>query len=229
MRTGAGRCGQVRLGRTGFSGKVQLDNPVPLPPDWFSSMLGPLYYQVKSWSSRDDANKYLFALSFAESSFFPVPPDVLLAPMCAVRRHDAVYLASMTTLFSVLGGVAGYAIGYFAFEALLPHLQDTDFYRHYEQVKLWFDHWGSAVVFIAGFSPIPYKVFTIGAGALEQNLAIFVGASLLGRGLRFFLVALLLQWAGPRLLPVIERRIDLYGWLALAVFAALLTLSVLYH
>ena len=192
-------------------------------------MFGPLYYRVKSWSSRDDANKYLFALSFAESSFFPVPPDVLLAPMCAVRTHRAVYLASMTTLFSVLGGVAGYAIGYFAFEALSPYLQGIGFHQHYEQVKTWFAQWGGVVVVIAGFSPIPYKVFTIGAGVLEQNLAVFVGASLIGRGLRFFLVALLLKWAGPKLLPVIERRIDLYGWLGLIVIVVILALSILYR
>ena len=180
-------------------------------------MLEPLYYRVKSWSLRGDADKYLFALSFAESSFFPIPPDVLLVPMCAINPHRAIYLASMTTLFSVLGGVAGYAIGYFAFETLSPWLQDTDFNRHYEQAMTWFDRWGGAVVLVAGFSPIPYKVFTVGAGALGQNLAVFIGASLIGRGLRFFLVAFLVKWVGPKLLPVIERYLDLCGWLIIAI------------
>ncbi len=221
--------GRRRQTAPDFQARYNQQTPVSLTAPLVSHMLGPLYYRVKSWSSHDDANKYLFALSFAESSFFPVPPDVLLAPMCAVRTRSAVYLASMTTLFSVLGGVAGYAIGYFAFETLSPYLQATDFYQHYERVRVWFTQWGSAVVVIAGFSPIPYKVFTIGAGALGQNLAVFVGASLIGRGLRFFLVALLLQWAGPRLLPVIERRINLYGWLALAAVVIILALPVLYY
>ncbi len=176
---------------------------------------------MKSWSSRAAADKYLFALSFAESSFFPVPPDVLLAPMCAVRPQRAMYLAAMTTLFSVGGGVAGYALGYFAFDLITPWLEGGAFWERYETAAAWFDEWGAAVVFIAGFSPIPYKVFTLGAGALGQNLAVFVVASLAGRGARFFLVALLLKWAGPRVLPVIERRIEVYGWLALAALVLL--------
>lgn len=178
------------------------------------------YHTVKSWSSRPAADKYLFALSFAESSFFPVPPDVLLAPMCATRPHRALYLAAMTTFYSVAGGVVGYAIGYFAFELITPWLEGGAFWVHYQRAVVWFNEWGAAVVFIAGFSPIPYKVFTIGAGVLEQNLAVFVVASLAGRGARFFLVALLLRWAGPKVLPLIDRRVDFYGWLTLAVLTA---------
>lgn len=183
-----------------------------------------LYHKVKGWSSRPAADKYLFALSFAESSFFPVPPDVLLAPMCATRPHRATYLAAMTTLFSVAGGVAGYAIGYFAFDLIVPWLESGAFLEYYERARVWFDRWGAGVVFIAGFSPIPYKVFTVTAGVLEQNLAVFVAASLVGRGARFFLVALLLKWTGPRILPVIERRVHLYGWLTVAAFAAVVLL-----
>ncbi len=189
-------------------------------------MLESLYHKVKSWSSRSDADKYLFALSFAESSFFPVPPDVLLAPMCAVRPHRAMYLAAMTTLFSVAGGVAGYALGYFAFDLITPWLEGGTFWQHYEQAVVWFDRWGAAVVFIAGFSPIPYKVFTVSAGVLEQNLAVFTIASLAGRGARFFLVALLLRWMGPKVLPVIERRVSLYGW---ATLAALVLIGLSYY
>lgn len=183
-----------------------------------------LYHKVKDWSSRPAADKYLFALSFAESSFFPVPPDVLLAPMCATRPHRAMYLAAMTTLFSVAGGVAGYAIGYFAFDLIAPWLESGAFWEYYERARDWFDRWGAGVVFIAGFSPIPYKVFTVTAGVLEQNLVVFVAASLVGRGARFFLVALLLKWTGPKILPVIERRIQLYGWLTVAAFAAVVLL-----
>ena len=180
-----------------------------------------LYNRVKSWSSCAAADKYLFGLSFAESSFFPVPPDVLLAPMCAVRPKRALYLAAMTTLFSVAGGIAGYALGYFAFELIAPWLEGGAFAKHHEQATAWFEKWGAAVVFIAGFSPIPYKVFTISAGVLEQNLAVFIAASLMGRGARFFLVALILKWVGPKVLPVLDKRIALYGWIALAAIVAL--------
>ena len=143
--------------------------------------------------------------------------------MCAVRPDRAMYLATMTSLFSVAGGVAGYAIGYFAFDLISPWVYDSGFQEHYEQARNWFDEWGAVVVFIAGFSPIPYKVFTISAGALEQNLIIFIFASLVGRGARFFLVALLLKWAGPKVLPFIERRINVYGWVTLgAIVVAIL-------
>ena len=183
-----------------------------------------LYHKVKNWSLRPDADKYLFALSFAESSFFPVPPDVLLAPMCATRPHRAMYLAAMTTLFSVAGGVAGYAIGYFTFDLIKPWLEGGAFREGYEQARAWFDQWGAGVVVIAGFSPIPYKIFTITAGVLEQNFTVFVAASLVGRGARFFLVALLLRWAGPKILPAVERRVHLYGWLTVAAFSAAILL-----
>ncbi len=183
-----------------------------------------LYHKVKNWSLRPDADKYLFALSFAESSFFPVPPDVLLAPMCATRPHRAMYLAAMTTLFSVAGGVAGYAIGYFAFDLISSWLEGGAFREGYEQARAWFDQWGAGVVVIAGFSPIPYKIFTIAAGVLEQNFMVFVVASLVGRGARFFLVALLLRWAGPKILPAVERRVHLYGWLTVAAFSAAILL-----
>ena len=120
----------------------------------------------------------------------------------------------------------GYAIGYFAFDLIVPWLEGGAFWEHYETATVWFDKWGAAVVFIAGFSPIPYKVFTISAGVLDQNLLVFVVASLTGRGARFFLVALLLRWAGPKVLPMIEARINLYGWSTLAMLTAL---ALLYY
>ncbi len=133
----------------------------------------------------------------------------------------------MTTLFSVIGGIAGYALGYFAFDLITPWLESGAFWEHYEAAAVWFDKWGVAVVFISGFSPIPYKIFTVSAGVLEQNLAGFIIASLAGRGARFFLVAWLIKWAGPKVLPVLKRRINTYGWTALAVLVALVLLYYL--
>ena len=149
-------------------------------------MFKALYDKALQWAKHRHASKYLFALSFAESSFFPVPPDVMLAPMALAQPSKALRFALLTTIASVLGGVFGYLIGYFAFDTIAPWLQETRYWDKYLLARDWFDEWGFWAIFIAGFSPIPYKVFTIAAGALSMMFLPFVAASLVGRGLRFF-------------------------------------------
>ena len=124
----------------------------------------PLYERVLDWSRHRHAERYLAALSFAESSFFPIPVDVMLAPMCLADRNKAFRYALVAMVFSVLGGAAGYAIGYLAFEAIEPWLKESHYWGAYQTSRSWFDSYGFWAVFIAGFSPIPYKVFTIAAG-----------------------------------------------------------------
>ena len=158
------------------------------------------------------APKYLFGLSFAESSFFPVPPDVMLAPMAIAQPSKAIRFALLTTIASVLGGILGYAIGYFAFDAISGWLQGTHYWDKYLLSKQWFEEWGVWAVFIAGFSPIPYKVFTISAGALSMAFLPFTLASIVGRGSRFFLVAILLSWGGARLESLLRVYMDRIGW-----------------
>jgi len=156
-------------------------------------------------------------LSFAESSFFPVPPDVMLAPMALAQPDKAFRFALLTTIASVLGGVFGYAIGYFLFDRLEPWLQTTQYWESYLIAQSWFKDWGFWAVFVAGFSPIPYKVFTIAAGAMNMVFLPFVLASAIGRGGRFFLVAMLLAAGGAKLESKLHEYMDRLGWATVAL------------
>jgi membrane protein YqaA with SNARE-associated domain len=182
-------------------------------------IFAPLYARVLTWARHRHAPRYLAALSFAESSFFPVPPDVMLIPMALAQPARAWRLAWLTTWTSVLGGLAGYALGYLGFAAIEPWLQASHYWGAYQQAAAWFAAWGVWAVLIAGFSPIPYKVFTIAAGALHMAALPFVLASLLGRGARFFLVAALLRWGGERLQQQLHLWIDRIGWATVAAVA----------
>jgi membrane protein YqaA with SNARE-associated domain len=182
-------------------------------------LFSPLYARAMQWARHRHAPVYLGTMSFAESSFFPVPPDVMLAPMCLARPERAWRLALLTTLTSVAGGLAGYAIGYFAFEALAPWLQTTKYWTGYQTAVQWFGDYGFWAVFIAGFSPIPYKVFTIAAGALSMALLPFTLASLVGRGARFYLVAGLMKWGGERMEAALHRYVDRLGWALVTLIA----------
>lgn len=180
-------------------------------------LFSPLYRRAMTWSRHPHAPWYLGGLSFAESSFFPVPPDVMLAPMALANPSRWWWLALITTLTSVAGGVAGYLIGYFAMDAILPWLQESRYWPAYQTAVDWFGQWGFWAVFVAGFSPIPYKVFTIAAGALSMALFPFVLASIIGRGLRFFLVAGLMAWGGAKMEEALHRYIDRLGWATVAL------------
>jgi membrane protein YqaA with SNARE-associated domain len=187
-------------------------------------MFKKLYDKALSWSKHRHAGKYLAVLSFAESSFFPIPPDVMLAPMALARPEKAWRLALLTTVASVLGGMLGYGIGYFMFDSIAPWLQESRYWEKYLMAENWFQEWGVWAVFIAGFSPIPYKVFTIAAGALQMVFLPFVLASTVGRGARFFLVAMLIAAGGERLESKLREYMDRLGWavVALVVIGALI-------
>jgi membrane protein YqaA with SNARE-associated domain len=160
------------------------------------TLFRPWYDRVLLWSRHRHAERYLGAMSFAESSFFPIPVDVMLAPMCLANREKWLRFAFIATAFSVLGGLGGYAIGWGMFEAIEPWLRQSHYWNAYETARQWFDDYGVWVVFVAGFSPIPYKVFTIAAGVAALNLPGFFIGSLIGRAARFFLVAGLVRLGG---------------------------------
>ena len=181
----------------------------------------PLYERVLSWSRHPHAARYLAGLSFAESSFFPIPPDVMLAPMCLADRRRAWYLAGLTTIASLFGGIAGYAIGYFLFDSIEPWLRTSHYWDAYLQGRDWFAKYGVWAVLVAGFSPIPYKIFTISAGVAVLNLPAFILASFVGRGARFFLVAALVVLGGPTMEDNLQRNIERIGWSVVAVVAVL--------
>ena len=182
-------------------------------------LFSPLYARAMRWSRHRHAPWYLGAVSFTESSFFPIPPDVMLAPMSLANPARAWRFAWITTLASVAGGLFGYAIGYFAFDAIEPWLRTSQYWDSYQAAVTWFERWGFWAVFIAGFSPIPYKVFTIAAGALSMALLPFTLASLIGRGGRFFLVAGLMKWGGARMEALLYRYVDRLGWATVGLVA----------
>lgn len=179
-----------------------------------------LYEAVMRWSQHRHAPAYLGALSFAESSFFPVPPDVMLAPMVLARPDRAARLAGLTTVASVLGGLAGFAIGVWAIDAVMPVLERFGYADEFDRASEWFLKWGFWAVLAAGFSPIPYKIFTISAGALAMNLPLFGLASLVGRGSRFYLVAMLVAWGGPPMEARLKRYVDVIGWALVVLLVA---------
>ena len=168
---------------------------------------------------------YLFVLSFAESSFFPIPPDVMLAPMSLAKPECAWRYAFLTTIASVLGGLFGYWIGSIAFDWVHPYIVQFGYENTYQQIEHGFNQWNFWILFLAGFTPIPYKLFTIAAGALHVALLPFILGSLVGRGGRFFLVAFLMRWGGVHIDKLLRHYIDRFSWfvllLAVAVFASL--------
>ncbi|WP_417769324.1 YqaA family protein [Stappia sp.] len=173
-------------------------------------MLRRLYDWTMSLASGPRAPVALGAVSFAESSFFPIPPDILLIPMVIARRARAFSYALLCTVTSVLGGALGYAIGALLFVQLArPILGFYGYLDKFEAFSANFNEYGAWIVFIAGITPFPYKVITIASGATDLNLLVFMVASVLARGLRFFAVAGLLYLFGPPIRHFIEQRLGL--------------------
>lgn len=182
-------------------------------------MFTTLYDNVITWSRHRHAPKYLAGMSFAESSFFPIPPDVMLIPMVLSKPAKGWYLATITTIASLLGGIFGYLLGMFAFEIIEPMLQSLHYMDKIDKTVKWFNEWGFWIIFIAGFSPIPYKLFTITAGMLSMALIPFIIASFIGRGARFFLVASLIIWGGEKMEQQIRTHVERIGWFMVALIA----------
>jgi len=174
-----------------------------------------LYEWVMRLAASRHAPASLAAVSFAESSFFPIPPDVMLAPMVLARRDKAFVYAGICTIASVLGGLAGYAIGVFLEPVGQFILNLFGHPEGREEFQRWFDDWGLWVILIKGATPIPYKLVTITAGFARFDLFTFVWASILTRGFRFFAVAAILKYFGPAMLEEFERRLNLYSVLLL--------------
>lgn len=178
-----------------------------------------LYQRLMQWARGRHAVAILATISFFESIIFPIPPDVMLAPMAMAKPERALFYAGVTTVCSVLGGTIGYAIGYWAFPIWVePLLQQLGYMHTYELVHAWFVQWGFWVVFIAGFSPIPYKIFTVTAGLTGIAFLPFICASLISRGLRFTLVSTLMAKGGPKLEQLIHNLLVRFGWAMVGVF-----------
>ena len=190
-----------------------------------SNLLDSAYKKTIQLSKHRHAEKYLGIISFAESSFFPIPPDVILLPMCLANPLRAYWYAFITTLTSVLGGLFGYLIGKFAFDLIEPHLINSHYYESYSHAVTWFNEWGFWAIFVAGFSPIPYKIFTIAAGSLNMLLMPFVLGSIIGRGGRFFLEAALTKTFNKNIDLLIQNLIQRVGYLIIFIFILIILIA----
>lgn len=202
------------------------DSEPPRPPTYKRLLLWPrnlirrLYRWTMKWGDSPQAEQALFTITTTESSFFPIPPDPLLIAMVTANTQKWARLALLTTVASVLGAVIGYLIGMFLFESAGRAI--VDFYSLEEEfaaVRERYDANAFLAILAAGFTPIPFKVFTLAAGLFQINLLTLIVASVLGRGGRFFLVAYLSKQLGARYKDKIERYID---WLGLAFLALLI-------
>lgn len=173
-------------------------------------MLRRLYQWTMDLAASPRAATALFLVALAESSFFPIPPDLLLIPMVLATPTRGLRLAAICTIGSAIGGAIGYLIGmqfmHIIGEPIIQFYGVADRYEHMAELFRQYDVW---IVAIAGFSPIPYKLFTISAGAFGSNFVIFFLVSVLARGARFFLVAALLKWGGERLRLMVEKHLEL--------------------
>jgi membrane protein YqaA with SNARE-associated domain len=185
-------------------------------------LFGPIYDRMLRWAGHRHAERYLAGLSAAESVIFPIPPDVMLAPMTLAVPQRWFRYALVCTVASVLGGLLGYLLGHYALEAVLPWLERAGKLDTFHHIQELFVRYGFWIVFVAGFTPIPYKVFTIASGAASIGLLPFTLGSLVGRGGRFFLVAGLIRLGGARMEGLLRTYVEWLGWLVIVIAAAAL-------
>jgi len=177
------------------------------------SLLRRLYHWTLSWAEHPSAKYALFFIALIESSVFPIPPDILLIALALGKPQSGIKLAAITTAGSTVGAVVGYGIGMFLLASIgQPIIEFYGLTSQYAQAGEWFADYGVAIVLIAGFSPIPFKVITIAAGAFGLDFIVFILAAFASRGARFFLEGALLQWGGPKLRAFVEKHFE---WLTI--------------
>lgn len=184
--------------------------------DYFHALVKATYDYMINLASRPNAMYFLFAVAFIESSFFPIPPDVMLIPMVLATPAKAWRIATVTTIASVLGGAFGYAIGVFFFDLIArPILTFYGYMHQFDVFKDYYHEWGAWIVFGAGITPFPYKVVTIASGVVHLDFVVFMLASVVARGMRFYLVAWLLKKFGEPMKEYIEKNLGMLSILFL--------------
>jgi len=179
------------------------------------SWLRRCYHWTLSWADHPHAKIALFLIALIESSVFPIPPDILLIALALGRPDHSFRFAAVSTAGSTVGAALGYLVGMALFAAVaMPVINFYGIMPQFEMAQGWFEEYGVAIILIAGFSPIPFKVFTIAAGAFGLPFLLFMLASLVSRGARFYLEAALLHWGGPRLRELVEKHFE---WITIAV------------
>ncbi|MGE0178915.1 MAG: YqaA family protein [Sphingomonas sp.] len=179
-------------------------------------MFRSLYDWTLRLAGHRHALRYMAGVSFCESSFFPIPPDVMLVPMMLAQRERAYRIAFVCTVASVLGGILGYFIGFFLYDSIGRWL--INLYGAHDglaEMERWYAQWGAAVILVKGLTPIPFKIVTIASGFFQYNFLLFVILATVTRGARFYLIAWLLRRYGAPVQAFIERRMNLIGFLLL--------------
>jgi len=176
-----------------------------------------LYFRVMHLSGHTHAPRYLAGLGFIEAIFFPIPVDVLLMPMALSKPDNAWRFALTATVFSALGGIVGYLLGVFFADYILSLFDFLGWSETYQTVVSWFWRWGVWIIFLAGFTPLPYKVFTLTAGMFLMPFLPFVIASVVGRAMRYYGVTWLTCRFGKRVETVLIRYMDRIGWALLLI------------
>jgi len=180
-------------------------------------LFGPLYDRCLAWAGHRHAPAYMAGLSAAESVIFPIPPDVMLAPMTLAKPASWFRFALLCTVASVLGGLLGYLLGAYALDLVMPLIERAGKRETFDGIQAMFQRYGFWIVFVAGFTPIPYKIFTIASGATGIGLVPFVLGSLVGRGGRFFLVTGLIRLGGQRMATMLRTYVEALGWLVIVL------------
>ena len=192
-------------------------------------MFRALYDWTFRLASHRHAIRWMAVISFCESSFFPIPPDVMVVPMILARRDQAYRIAAVCTAASVAGAVLGYAIGYYLYDSVgrwLMHVYGMQ--NGIEDFRRWYAEWGAAIILIKGLTPIPFKLVTIASGFAAFSFPIFLATALITRGARFFGIAWLLKRYGAPMQTFIERHVTLVGWFLLALLVIGFALAALF-
>lgn len=183
------------------------------------ALFKPLYERALAWSRHPRAAAWLTFISFIEAIFFPVPPEVMLAPMTLAKPKSWARYAGLSLLGSTLGAFIGYAIGFFAIQFVEPYLISWGMGDSFDKARAALTEHGFWIMLVGGFTPIPFKLFTIAAGTVAMPLLPFVAAVLIGRGKRVFLVTGAIRLGGERAEQALHRYIEPVGWTALALLA----------
>lgn len=194
----------------------------PLRPGFFARATA----RLGGLARHRDAERYLGLLAFFESSFFPLPVETMLVPMVLARPLRWWRFAVLSTIASFVGGLWGYALGHYGAGAIEPVLAKLGYGPAFEGVLDMFERWGFFAVLVAGFSPLRFKLFTIGAGLLSVGIVPFAIVSIIGRGLRFVIVAWTVARLGPRFANVVAPRVEAFGWICVVGFVALIAWTV---
>jgi membrane protein YqaA with SNARE-associated domain len=182
----------------------------------------PLYDRAIVWARHKNATWLLFLLSFVEAIFFPVMPELMLAPMCLAQPRRGFRFAAVSLLGSLLGMFIGYALGYYAIEMMMPLIAQFGYADQFDSIKQQAAENGFWLLLIAGFTPIPFKIFTLASGAVGMPLAPFFLGALIGRGKRVFLVAGAIRLGGEKAEAALRRHIEPVGWGALVLLAGMI-------